>query len=372
MEAREEPVEGEEPRKRVKLDESELDQLKRHSLVVADTGDFNLIEKYQPEDSTTNPTLILQVAKKPDFGDILVNSIEFGLKNFVQYCGALTRAKKKVEAPPVSWGKLSEKERFDLIDLIYDHLCVSFGQKLLEKIKGFVSTEVDARLSFDKNETIKRAKRIIALYEQAGVSSDRILIKIASTWEGIKAGEALLKNKIKCNMTLVFHKVQAIACAESRLFLISPFVGRILDWFKKDTGKTYENHAEDPGVQSVTEIYNYYKRFGIKTIVMGASFRSTGEVKELCGCDRLTISPALLEELKNSHNEVPLKLEASKAEELDISEIKATEEEFRYEMNKSKMATDLLSQGIRSFEKDGNELKDIIRNKLEELHGGSQ
>lgn len=165
---------------------------------------------------------------------------------------------------------------------------------MLEKIKGFVSTEVDARLSFNKNESIKRAKRIIALYEQAGVSTDRILIKLASTWEGIKAGEALLKNKIKCNMTLVFHKIQAVACADSKLFLISPFVGRILDWNKKELNRTYEIPAEDPGVQSVTEIYNYYKFFGIKTVVMGASFRNTGEIKELCGCDRLTISPALL------------------------------------------------------------------------------
>ena len=163
--------------------------------------------------------------------------------------------------------------------MIYDHLCVSFGVKILSKIKGYVSTEVDAKLSFDKNETVKRAKRIIALYEQAGVSSDRVLIKIASTWEGIKAGEMLLKNKIKCNMTLVFHRAQAIACAQSHLFLISPFVGRILDWFKKKTGNAYQNHAEDPGVLSVTEIYNYFKRFGFKTIVMGASFRSTGEIK---------------------------------------------------------------------------------------------
>lgn len=213
----------------------------------------------------------------------------------MHYCGAHSRAKKKVEAEAVSWDKLDESQRTDLIELIFDHLCVSFGIKLLERIKGYVSTEVDARLSFDKNETVKRGKRIIALYEQAGVNSDRILIKIASTWEGIKAGEILLKSKIKCNMTLVFHKIQAVACADSKLFLISPFVGRILDWFKKETGKTYENHAEDPGVQSVTEIYNYYKYFGIKTFVMGASFRSTGEVKELSGCDRLTISPALLE-----------------------------------------------------------------------------
>jgi transaldolase len=179
----------------------------------------------------------------------------------------------------VCWETLSEEHRNDLVDLIYDHLCVSFGVKILEKIKGYVSTEVDARLSFNKNETIKRAKRLIALYEQAGVSTDRILIKVATTWEGIKAGEALLKSKIRCNMTLVFHKIQAVACADAKLFLISPFVGRILDWNKKEFSKTYDNPADDPGVQSVTEIYNYYKFFGIKTVVMGASFRSTGELK---------------------------------------------------------------------------------------------
>lgn len=194
---------------------------------------------------------------------------------------------------------------------------------MLEKIKGYVSTEVDARLSFNKNDSIKRAKRIIALYEQAGVSTDRILIKLASTWEGIKAGEALLKNKIKCNMTLVFHKIQAVACADSKLFLISPFVGRILDWNKKEHNKTYDA-VEDPGVQSVTEIYNYYKYFGLKTVVMGASFRNTGEIKELCGCDRLTISPALLEELRVTNGEVPVKLSAEKVKDLSLKEIDAS------------------------------------------------
>jgi transaldolase len=336
--------------------------------VVADTGDFHLIEKYQPEDSTTNPTLILQVAKRPDFQDILVASVQFGLNYFDGYCGSHSRTKKKVEEHRVSWDKLSEEQQNDLVELIYDHLCVSFGVKILEKIKGYVSTEVDAKLSFNKNETIKRARRLIALYEQAGVSTDRILIKIATTWEGIKAGEALLKNKIRCNMTLVFHKIQAIACADAKLFLISPFVGRILDWNKKEHNKTYDNPADDPGVQSVTEIYNYYKFFGIKTVVMGASFRSTGEIKELCGCDRLTISPALLEELRVSGGEVAVKLSAEKVKDLNIAHVDASEESFRYEMNKSKMATDLLSQGIRSFEKDGNELKDIIRKKIEELH----
>lgn len=241
--------------------------MKKHSLIVADTGDFNLIEKYHPEDSTTNPNLILQVTKRPEFKDILHNSLEFGLKNFSAYCGG---------EGPVDWNTLNETQRVELIDLVFDHICVSFGCKILERIKGYVSTEVDASLSFHKNETLKRARRIIALYKQAGIDTNRVLIKIAATWEGIKAAEVLKEEGIKVNMTLIFHMVQAIACADSKLFLISPFIGRLLDWSKKEFGKTYENPADDPGVIFVTEIFNYYNSHNIDTIIMGASFRNTG------------------------------------------------------------------------------------------------
>ena len=297
---------GEEPTKKIKLDEvvdtsSELDKLKKHSLVVADTGDFNLIEKYQPEDSTTNPSLINQVTKKPEFKDILDNSIEFGIKFFENYCGTHNRNKKKIqETKPVEWNNLNEDQREELINLIFDHICVTFGCKLLDKIKGYVSTEVDASLSFNKTETVKRGKRIIALYEQAGVSADRVLIKIATTWEGIKAAEMLHKSKIRVNMTLIFHLSQAVACADSKLFLISPFIGRILDWNKKEHNKTYDNPIEDPGVVFVSDIFNYYASHGIKTIIMGASFRNTDEIKYLSGCHRLTIAPALLDTLQES------------------------------------------------------------------------
>ena len=237
--------------------------------------------------------------------------------------------------------------------MIFDHICVSFGCEILKRIKGYVSTEVDAALSFNKNETVRRAKRIIALYEQAGVSSDRVLIKIATTWEGIKAAEILAESNIKVNMTLIFHLVQAVACANSKLFLISPFIGRILDWNKKEFGKTYENPLEDPGVVFVTDIFNYYCSHNIKTIIMGASFRNTDEIKYLSGVHRLTIAPALLDKMQECKGEVPLRLNKEEAAKLNIQDIDASEEGFRHQMNKSKMATDLFSAGIRTFEDAG-------------------
>jgi transaldolase len=255
-----------------------------------------------------------------------------------------------------------------LIDLVFDHICVSFGCKILERIKGFVSTEVDAGLSFHKNETLKRARRIIALYKQAGVDSNRVLIKIAATWEGIKAGEVLRDEGIKTNMTLIFHIVQAVACANSKLFLISPFIGRLLDWSKKEFGKTYDNPADDPGVIFVTEIFNYYMTHKIDTIIMGASFRNTGEIKEMAGLHRLTIAPALLDQLQAANGDVPLKLNAQKAATMNVPEIDASEENYRHQMNKSKLASDLFSAGIRSFEDAGHELKTIIRNSYVELY----
>lgn len=244
-----EEIPGSSPTKRVKLDNTELQQLKTHSLVVADTGQFNLIQKYKPQDSTTNPTLILQASQKPEFQDLIKKSVQFGIKNYEVYLG---RGKNKKDPKPAVWSDLDQHEKANLVDLIFDHLSVSFGCKILEIVPGYVSTEVDAKLSFDKKATIDRAKRIIQIYKNEGVDTSRILIKIASTWEGIMAGVALKKDKIKCNMTLVFHKAQAIACGVNQLYLISPFVGRILDWFKKKTGKTYQNPAEDPGVVSVT------------------------------------------------------------------------------------------------------------------------
>lgn len=257
-----------------KTQENELNKLKKHSLVVADTGDFTLIKKYHLEDSTTNPSLILQVSKRPEFQHILEDSISFGLKHFENYC-----VQKGADAKPVEWTQLNEQQKEELIDLIFDHICVSFGVRILQKVKGYVSTEVDASLSFHTNETVKRAKRILELYKHEGVDVERVLIKIASTWEGIKAGEILKDLGIKTNMTLIFHMVQAVACAHHDLFLISPFIGRLLDWSKKEFGKTYDNPADDPGVIFVTEIFNYYISHGIKTIIMGASFRNTGEIK---------------------------------------------------------------------------------------------
>src|ERR1700678_1670867 len=271
-----------------------LEQLRAMTVVVADSGDFESIKQFKPQDTTTNPSLLTAAASMPEYQP----SVE----------GALREARNK--AGPQAKDK-------DVANLAFRHLAVAFGKKILAIVPGRVSTEVDARLSFDTEATIKQAREIIKQYEDSGISRERILIKIASTWPGIKAAERLEKEGIHCNLTLLFGVHQAIACAEAKVTLISPFVGRILDWYKKDTGKDFHG-ADDPGVQSVTKIYNYFKRFGYKTVVMGASFRTTSEIEQLAGCDLLTIAPKLLEELEKTEADLPRKLDPEAAKKLDI------------------------------------------------------
>ncbi|KAG6880225.1 sedoheptulose-7-phosphate:D-glyceraldehyde-3- phosphate transaldolase [Termitomyces sp. T32_za158] len=323
-----------------------LDQLKQTgTVVVSDSGDFESIDIYKPQDATTNPSLILAAANKPGYAKLIDVAIKYG--------------KEK-------GGNLDAQANAAL-----DRLLVEFGKEILAIIPGRVSTEVDARLSFSKEGTKAKAKELIALYESIGVKKDRILIKIASTWEGIQAARELERDEgIHCNLTLLFGFGQAVACAEAGVTLISPFVGRshhkILDWYKKATGKNYEGD-EDPGVQSVTKIFNYYKQHGYKTIVMGASFRNTGEIKSLAGVDFLTISPALLEELKNSTASVPKKLDAVQAAKADpipkVSYIN-DEAEFRWALLQDQMAFDKLHEGIKKFAEDGETLKELLRKKL--------
>ncbi len=312
-------------------DTSSLNSLKKFTTIVADTGDFESIKQYQPQDATTNPSLILKAALQDEYQHIVDKAVQLA-------------ETKTTEA-------------------VIDQLLVLFGLEILKIVPGRVSTEVDARLSFDTAGTIAKAKEIIALYEANGVSKDRVLIKIASTWEGIKAAEAIEKEGIKCNLTLLFSKAQAIACAEANVQLISPFVGRIYDWYKKDTGIDYVG-AEDPGVISVTDIYNYYKKFGYKTEVMGASFRNSGQITELAGCDLLTISPGLLEELQNSDTEVTEKLNATTAQESNQEKISLSEADFRFMYNQDAMATEKTAEGIRGFSKDIDKLEDLINAKL--------
>ncbi|XP_077476159.1 transaldolase [Stigmatopora argus] len=326
------------PDKRRKM-ESALNQLKKSTVVVADTGDFNAIDEYKPQDATTNPSLILAAAKMPAYQNLLDQAIKYGI------------AKGGTEAEQIA----------NTMDKLY----VSFGLEILKKVPGRVSTEVDARLSFDKDEMLARALRFIALYEEAGISKDRVLIKLSSTWEGIQAGKELEeKHGIHCNMTLLFSFAQAVACAEAKVTLISPFVGRILDWYKENTDrKTYEPH-EDPGVQSVTKIYNYYKKFGYSTVVMGASFRNTGQVKALCGCDLLTISPGLLAELSKDHSSVTPMLNLEKAKGCNLSKVQLDEKAFRWQHNEDRMAVEKLSDGIRKFAADAIKLETVIKEKL--------
>ncbi|MGJ8655124.1 MAG: transaldolase [Akkermansiaceae bacterium] len=312
-------------------DTSSLNSLKKYTTIVADTGDFESIKQYQPQDATTNPSLILKAAMQDEYQHIVDKAIA-------------SASSKTTEA-------------------VMDQLLVLFGLEILKIVPGRVSTEVDARLSFDTAGTIAKAKEIIALYEANGASKERILIKIASTWEGIKAAEALEKEGITCNLTLLFSKAQAIACAEANVQLISPFVGRIYDWYKKDTGIDYVG-AEDPGVISVTDIYNYYKKFGYKTEVMGASFRNTGQITELAGCDLLTISPNLLEDLQNSDAEVTQKLNEEDAQASDQEKISLNEADFRFIYNEDAMATEKTAEGIRGFSADIVKLETLISSKL--------
>jgi transaldolase len=319
-----------------------LDQLKHTgTVVVSDSGDFESIDVYKPQDATTNPSLILAAANKPGY--------------------------KRLIDTAVAFGKSKGGDVENQANAALDRLLVEFGKEILAIIPGRVSTEVDARLSFDKEATKAKAKELIALYESVGIKKDRILIKIASTWEGIQAARELERDDgIHCNLTLLFGFAQAVACAEARVTLISPFVGRILDWYKKATGKNYEGD-EDPGVQSVKKIYNYYKQHGYKTIVMGASFRNIGEIKALAGVDFLTISPALLEELKSSNAPVPKRLDpglAAQAEPIAKVSFIDNEPEFRWELLQEQMAFDKLHEGIKKFAEDGETLKKLLRQKI--------
>merc|ERR1712187_431331 len=321
---------------------SSLEQLKSTgTVVVCDSGDFATIGKYKPQDATTNPSLILAASKKPEYASLIDAAVASGKQE------GLT---------------LDEK-----VDATLDRLLVEFGKKILDIIPGKVSTEVDARFSFDTQASVNKALHIIKLYESQGISKDRILIKIASTWEGIQAAHILQsKHGINCNLTLIFSAVQAIAGAEAGAFLISPFVGRILDWYKANHKKEY-TAEEDPGVKSVQQIFNYYKKYGYKTIVMGASFRNTGEITELAGCDYLTISPNLLEDLYNSTASVPKKLASEDVAHLDIPRKSYIVDEplFRFELNEDAMATEKLREGISKFAADAVTLKDILKQKIQ-------
>lgn len=312
---------------------NQLDQLKQYTTVVADTGDFKLMEAFAPQEATTNPSLILQASEKAEYRPLLEQAVE-----------------ELAQSP------LTGKEK---IDAVMDRLLVIFGMEILKVVPGRVSTEVDARLSFDTEGTIAKARDIIALYEERGISRDRILIKIAATWEGIRAAEVLEKEGIHCNLTLLFSLVQAVACAEANVRLISPFVGRIYDWYKKNTGKEYAP-AEDPGVLSVKTIYNYYKKFGYDVQIMGASFRSVGQIQELAGCDLLTISPDLLDVLAQSGETLERKLDPAKAKESDIERICADEKNFRFLFNEDAMATEKTAEGIRRFSADIRTLEKLI------------
>lgn len=315
-----------------------LEQLKKFTRVVADTGDFESMKAYLPVDATTNPSLIYAAAKDAKY----------------RHLAAAAAAEAK---------KLSQNSGEQLA-LCLDRVAVLFGLEILKIVPGRVSTEVDARLSFDTEATIEKARQLISMYEDAGINRERILIKIAATWEGIKAAEVLEKEGIHCNLTLLFSKIQAIACAEAGVKLISPFVGRILDWYKKEQQFSSTNPLDDPGVKSVTEIFNYYKKFGYTTEVMGASFRNKGEITALAGCDLLTIAPMLLHELESSNETLQLMLDANQAQAMDIEKINLTEKSFRWLMNEDAMATEKLSEGIRKFTADLLKLEEFLKNEF--------
>jgi transaldolase len=316
---------------------NQLDQLKSFTKVVADTGDFGTLREYAPQDATTNPSLILKAALMPEY------------KHLVEK--AIADVKKMNVSREATAGK------------IVDHLLILFGLEILKIIPGRVSTETDAMLSFDADALVNKAHQFISMYEKNGIGRERILIKIASTWEGIRAAEVLQKEGINCNLTLLFSLAQAIACAEARAKLISPFVGRILDWHRKSTGKDYAA-AEDPGVQSVRAIYAYYKKFGYATEVMGASFRNAGEILELAGCDLLTISPQLLGELKASTAPVQRKLSPEIAQESKLERISLDEKKFRWMLNEDAMATEKTAEGIRNFHADAMKLEKFVLERI--------
>ena len=306
---------------------NQLEQLKQYTTVVADTGDFQSIQAYAPQDATTNPSLILKAVQQDAYKPLLDQAVR--------------------DHPNASTGE------------VIDHLLIAFGTQILKIIPGRVSTEIDARLSFDVEGSIAKGRELIALYARAGIPRERVLIKMASTWEGIRAAAVLEREGIRCNMTLLFSLGQAIACAEAGAQLISPFVGRIYDWYKKSTGIDYVG-AEDPGVQSVKRIYNYYRKFGYKTEVMGASFRNTGQIAELAGCDLLTISPDLLQKLADSDAPLERKLSADAAPSANVVKMSQDEKTFRFQLNEDQMASEKLADGIRAFCADSGKLKQII------------
>ena len=315
---------------------TQLDSLRNMTVVVADTGDIDAIKKYQPQDATTNPSLILSASALPQYAPLIDEAIAYAKAQ------SADKAQQLIDAE--------------------DKLAVNIGLEILKIVPGRISTEVDARLSYDTQATVEKARKLIALYNAAGISNDRILIKIASTWQGIRAAEILEKEGINCNLTLLFSEAQARACAEAGVYLISPFVGRILDWYKANTDKKEYAPAEDPGVISVTKIYNYYKEYGYKTVVMGASFRNVGEIIELAGCDRLTIAPALLKELQENSTALVRKLDYK-------GEVKAkpqplTEAEFYWQHNSDAMAVEKLAEGIRKFAVDQEKLEAMLSAKF--------
>jgi transaldolase len=324
-----------------------LEQLRKMTVVVADTGDIESIEQFKPRDSTTNPSLIAAAAAMPKYKEIVD--------------GTLLEAKKEL-------GDAADPKK--VAALAFDRLAVSFGERILKIVPGRVSTEVDARLSYDTNATVAKARDIISQYKSAGLGREHILIKIASTWEGIKAAEILEKEGIHCNLTLLFGLHQAIACAEAKVTLISPFVGRILDWYKKDTGKDYAP-ADDPGVHSVRTIYNYYKKFGYKTEIMGASFRNVGEIEELAGCDLLTISPHLLSELDSTDGVLVRKLDPEQAKSLDIQKIPMDKPTFDRMHAADRMANDKLKEGIAGFSKALEGLEALLAQRITEMDEAS-
>jgi len=317
---------------------SQLDSLKKFSSVVADTGDIDSIQKFNPDDCTTNPSLIFKAVQSNKYKK-LVDEV-------------ISNSKSR---------KFSQTE--DQVNYIADQLTIAFGIELTKIVPGYVSTEVDSDLSFNTEATVEKAKQIINSYQQSGVPKNRILIKIAGTWEGIQAVKKLEAEGISCNCTLIFSLTQAIACAEAGAFLISPFVGRILDWFKSNTQKDYDS-SNDPGVESVEKIFNYFKKFNYNTIVMAASFRNKDEIINLAGCDKLTISPTLLEELSQNDDKVKLKLSKENSSSLDIERINVNESSFRWHLNENQMASFKLAEGIRLFNKDLLKLKELIRGQL--------
>ena len=317
---------------------NKLDQLKDMTIVVCDTGDINSIKKYGPTDATTNPSLIFQAAQEEQYQFLIDEAIRWGLQ------------------------KTATEEQ--MLHYIMDKLYVNFGVEILKIVPGRVSTEVDARLSYDIEASIHKATTLIGLYEAAGIDRNRVLIKLASTWEGVQAAKVLEKEGIHCNMTLMFSLVQAIACAEAHATLISPFVGRILDWYMAHDKVESYPPEKDPGVLSVTQIYNYYKKFGYKTQVMGASFRNLDEILELAGCDLLTIAPKFLGELSTAQGPLPKKLDAQKAKTQDIQKLEVDEKTFRYRLNDEAMACEKLAEGIRKFAADTIKLEKLIKGRI--------